>query len=114
MPKGYGWQRTVHPPGRRIHTNASFFFSFTEELGTPHDKYTVPHNATWSERLGALFDSSSDGDLKISVVEDGHLIESMWAHRLILHQNPNFRDYQTPLSIRTTSNCSQHARAFIR
>lgn len=92
------------------------FFSFTEDLvgGTTRDKYALPHSGSWSERLGALFDSGTDGDFKINVVEDGRLIEPIWAHRLILRQNPNIRESLTPPSIRTTSNCSQHARAFIR
>lgn len=62
----------------------------------------------------AIFESGSDADLKISVVEDGRAVESIWAHRLILRQNPKLRDSQTSLSIRTTSDCRQHARAFIR
>lgn len=76
--------------------------------------YVFSHDINWMERLGALFESGSDCDLKISVVEDGRPVEPICAHGLILRQSPNIRDSQMPLSIRTTGNCSQHARDFIR
>ncbi|XP_056895210.1 galectin-3-binding protein A-like [Takifugu flavidus] len=74
----------------------------------------VFQDASWAGRLRALFESGSDCDVGISVVEDGRHVDPICAHRLILHQHPNIRDSQRPLSISTTSNCSQHARAFVR
>uniref|UniRef100_A0A674P9H2 SRCR domain-containing protein n=1 Tax=Takifugu rubripes TaxID=31033 RepID=A0A674P9H2_TAKRU len=62
-------------------------------------------DASWAGRLRALFESGSDCDVEISVVEDGRHVDPICAHRLILHQHPNIRDSQRPLSISTTSNC---------
>lgn len=104
------------PTGQRGPRLTPLVFSLPKEsLGAgTQAKYALPHSAAWSERLGELFDSGSNGDVKISVVEDGRPMEPVWAHVFILHLNPKVRDSQTPLSIHTTSHCSRHARAFIR
>lgn len=101
-------KKSVSHWGRRIHSLTPF--SPPEVMS--QFNYVFSRNINWMERLGALFEGGSDCDLKISVVEDGRPVQPIYAHGLILRQN--IRDAQMPLSIRTTSNCSQHARDFIR
>lgn len=81
-------------------------------------EYDLDHNASLSHQLGELFDSGRDCDLNIAVVVvDGSTDVTICAHRLILTLNPNLKASQQDLrglSIDVTSDCSQHARSFVR
>ncbi|XP_010728501.3 galectin-3-binding protein B [Larimichthys crocea] len=80
-------------------------------------KYDLDHNASLTLQLGELFDSGYDCDLNIAVVVDKNTIETICAHRVILILNPNLKTSQpdfSRLSIDVTSDCSQHAKDFVR
>ncbi|XP_041862505.1 galectin-3-binding protein B-like [Melanotaenia boesemani] len=80
-------------------------------------EYALDHNTTLSHQLGELFDSGRDCDLKMSVLVDNNIVETICAHRVILSLNPSLKashpDFSS-LSIGASSDCVQHANTFVR
>uniref|UniRef100_A0A3Q0RWQ3 SRCR domain-containing protein n=1 Tax=Amphilophus citrinellus TaxID=61819 RepID=A0A3Q0RWQ3_AMPCI len=54
-------------------------------------EYLLDHNASLSQQLGELFGSGHDCDVKISVMVDNNILETICAHRLILSLNSNLK-----------------------
>uniref|UniRef100_A0A3Q3XER5 SRCR domain-containing protein n=1 Tax=Mola mola TaxID=94237 RepID=A0A3Q3XER5_MOLML len=80
-------------------------------------EYDLPHKESFSHQLGELFDSGRDCDLNITVMVDNHTLNTICAHSPILSLNSDLRSSQPDFSslvIQTTSDCSQHARKFVR
>ncbi|XP_034079336.1 galectin-3-binding protein B-like [Gymnodraco acuticeps] len=75
-------------------------------------EYDLDHSTSLSHQLGQLFDSRRDCDVNIPVLVHNNTSETICAHSLILSLNSQ-QDFRH-LSIDTTSNCSEHAKTFIR
>ncbi|KAM9762362.1 galectin-3-binding protein A-like [Menidia menidia] len=80
-------------------------------------EFAVDHNNSLPEQLGQLYDSGRGCDLDVVVTVENQTVETLCAHRVVLYLNPGLTALwpdSSSLSIQVSSDCAQHAGAFVR